>query len=330
MKPNTKRLVAGSLLAAILIAFVTLPLIVSAAPPERPAYSLTDDLVAYWKMDQASGSRSESTGGCGAAEEVGGTVSSATGKISNAAALVKANNRVLRVSDASCIETGTDGMTISEWVYFTTLPSGEDWSISTRKYNPSSTQYVYGVYFTSAHQFKFQKSNTGNTGDIISVTTSGLSISSGEWHYVVSWLDTINDEIGIQVDDGTVFTTATTTSIHEGNGHLVFGAAIDNGTDTRSQIMDGRIDEVGIWHRALTAGERYALWNSGAGCTYPLNTCGAVATHTPTPTRTPTAAGTVAISLNYIDQGSFEFGPVINSPWDLNITNSSVRRKSVV
>jgi hypothetical protein len=34
--------------------------------------------------------------------------------------------------------------------------------------------------------------------------------------------------------------------------------------------MDGAIDEVGIWKRALTKGEVRLLWNEGSGTTYPF------------------------------------------------------------
>jgi hypothetical protein len=45
---------------------------------------------------------------------------------------------------------------------------------------------------------------------------------------------------------------------------------IGRGGVASPQYHDGRIDEVGIWKRVLTAAERTQLYNGGLGYTYPF------------------------------------------------------------
>ena len=44
-------------------------------------------------------------------------------------------------------------------------------------------------------------------------------------------------------------------------------------TDTVPSYFDGRIDEVGLWKRVLSASECTCLVNSGTGCLYPFGSC---------------------------------------------------------
>ena len=48
------------------------------------------------------------------------------------------------------------------------------------------------------------------------------------------------------------------------NGHFQFGAGSTN-------YLEGKIDEVGVWNRALSADDVSLLYNSGYGRTYPFN-----------------------------------------------------------
>jgi RHS repeat-associated protein len=49
--------------------------------------------------------------------------------------------------------------------------------------------------------------------------------------------------------------------------------SIGSRRDTLPQYFDGRIDAVGLWKRVPSSGERTSLYNSGAGCHYPFDTC---------------------------------------------------------
>ncbi len=67
--------------------------------------------------------------------------------------------------------------------------------------------------------------------------------------------NSFHDSVAISNNAGTV------------NSTLGFGIG---GRGDGAEFLDGSVDEVGIWNRTLTAGERTTLWNSGSGVTYPF------------------------------------------------------------
>jgi len=52
---------------------------------------------------------------------------------------------------------------------------------------------------------------------------------------------------------------------------FTFGGPVDIPGDSEYLHYDGRIDETGVWNRALSGAEITALYNAGAGKTYPFN-----------------------------------------------------------
>ena len=85
---------------------------------------------------------------------------------------------------------------------------------------------------------------------------------------MVAWHDSVNNQIGITVNNGTPEfepTTGVPTSNPSIPFHIGYTDNIYDGT-----YWQGRIDEVGYWKRLLTPAERTALWAGGAGMTYPF------------------------------------------------------------
>jgi hypothetical protein len=95
------------------------------------------------------------------------------------------------------------------------------------------------------------------------------SNQTGSWYFVAGWHDAANDELGLQVFDGStnpVATMAHATGVHIANVPFEVGRF---GT-SNTYCWNGVIDEIGIWTRVLTPAERTQLWNSGAGLVYPF------------------------------------------------------------
>src|SRR3989304_1655390 len=84
-----------------------------AAPPDapyvRPAVSLSDSLIAYWRLEEASGTRLDELSGCGGG---GGdladinTVTQNTGVIGNAGQFVAASSEDLSYADEIDLNVG--------------------------------------------------------------------------------------------------------------------------------------------------------------------------------------------------------------------------------
>ena len=87
------------------------------------------------------------------------------------------------------------------------------------------------------------------------------------WYHVMAWHDSVANVIGISVNN-TPDTLAHATGVFDGGSSTLMGALV-----TTVYRMSGRLDEIAFWKSAaggggvLTAAQRTALYNSGAGLT---------------------------------------------------------------
>jgi hypothetical protein len=92
-----------------------------------------------------------------------------------------------------------------------------------------------------------------------SITYSG-TLNAGTWYFLVCWRDGTN--IYMEIDNsGSPQSAAWTKAQKDSTVDFYVGRL--GGT-----YYDGLIDELALWHRALSAAERTQLYNSGNGVTY--------------------------------------------------------------
>jgi hypothetical protein len=230
------------------------------APPPSPA--LLTGLVAYWNLDEASGTTRVGSVGFNLSDV--NTVGSTTGKVGNAADFETSQDAHLGATDAaaSVVDfSGNQDFTIAFWARFESQP-GTMFIIN--KYRSDVAQRSYRIdYLASADDFLFTVSGNGMAFTDIA-TTANVGLAT--WYFVVAWHDASADTINISINDGTANSTAHTTGVFNSNANFVIGARHDN---TTTQTFDGLVDELGIWNRVLTPAERTQLYNSGNGVTYP-------------------------------------------------------------
>lgn len=206
--------------------------------------ALTDSLISYWKLDEASGTRYDSHGTNDLTDN--NTVGSATGKVGNAADFIYANTESLTKSDNSDLSVGDIDFTICAWVKFDQLLSRATTYIATK----DDDWRLYGTW-DGAILFSVTAPSEATT------SATATSISNSVWYFVVAWHDSVNNEIGISINNGTPITTSWSNGIRDSNFDFKIG-----------HTMDGLIDEVGFWKRVLTSAERAALYNNGIGLSY--------------------------------------------------------------
>jgi Concanavalin A-like lectin/glucanases superfamily len=231
--------------------------------------ALTDSLIAYWKLDETSGTRVDShTGGYDLTDN--NTVTSEAGIISNGASFNGGNQESLTRADAAALKP-TAAMSFSCW------------------FKPSSTSAVYrfaGKGSDMGKGWMFNQARQGGAGALEwyicqggngAYTAGGLTTTS--WQHLVFVFDgsgsTNADRIKIYrngTSHALTFAASAPTSIDYGadTGALSFGRWIAFGT-----WITGGIDEVGYWSRALTSDEVTSLYNGGAGLAYPFTGGGA-------------------------------------------------------
>ena len=221
--------------------------------------ALMDGLVAYWKLDEESGTRVDSVGSNDLTDN--NTVTYDTGKVGNAGQFTRATTEYLSRADNADLSVGDIDFTFAGWVYFDSVAANR---VILSKAAVGAIEYgIWTEFGAGVEKIRFIK----GVGAVNVVVDADVPCPPpvDTWHFVVVWHDATDNEIAIQVDNGTIYTTATVTGVSDGGAAFQIGGWTGIG-----EYMDGRIDEVGFWKKVLTVAERTRLYNGGAGLTIPF------------------------------------------------------------
>ena len=220
--------------------------------------SLATDLVSYWELEEASGTRVDSHGSNDLADI--DTVAQGTGKIGNCADM-NGSSEKLRITNAS--QTGldiTDDISIAGWVKWDTQDNSSQYVIASKWHSISGGRSY--LFFTQSGNLNFATSGSGNwTGNVFS---EAKTFSTGTWYHLAATYDVSAGTMQLFVDGVQLGSdnTGMETSIYDGTADFTIGA------DHSTSYTDGQFDEVGVWNKALTSTEVTALYNSGDGIPY--------------------------------------------------------------
>jgi hypothetical protein len=227
------------------------------------ASTLNTDLISFWKLDEASGTRTDSEP-TGTAQNLtdNNTVTSATGKISDAAHFVVANTEFLNRADSADLSTGQIDFTVAAWVKLNT--KGANRTIVS-KYNPGGNGEYILRYNNTADRWSVQMFDNSSLIATLNATTAG-SPSTGTWYLIIFRHDSTGASAGtmyISVNGGTEDSVGYTGwTVRDTTAEFIIGAYYIS-----NQPWDGDIDEVGFWKKILSSDERTELYNSGNGKT---------------------------------------------------------------
>lgn len=228
------------------------------------ANTLTNGLISYWTMNAASGGETDSEP-TGTAHNLSdnNTVTAGTGLISGARQFTAASTEFLSVADHADYSGGA--AVVLSFIFWVNMDAkGANRSIMS-KYGSSGNREYNLRYLTSSDKFNWVVSADGIAQTVNLGANNFGSPSTGTWMMVYCYLDGPNGTAGVSVNNGTANTSSALTG-----GCFDSTAALQIGALTSGTTWDGRIDEVGIWNRVLTAGELTSLYNGGAGKTYPF------------------------------------------------------------
>ncbi len=220
--------------------------------------ALTDSLISYWKLDEASGNALDAHGANDlTADGFGSTPGTAAGVINTARSFNRTNAESFYRADNSDLSSGDIDLTVAFWFKVSSQPGTQVFvhkggDIGTHEY----TSFLSG----GAVFFRVQNAAA-------SVSTG--SVSNGVWYHVVVWHDSVNNEIGVAVNAGTPATASYSGGITDAGDRFQIGGDSGGG-----RTVDGYMDEVGFWKRVLTSQERTDLYNGGAGLAYPFSVAG--------------------------------------------------------
>lgn len=270
--------------------------------------ALADSLLAYWKLDEASGTREDATASNVDLSDSGSTPSAA-GKI-NSAADFDGSTQYLSTTSAT-LDAIAGSFSVQAWMYFDSV-SGQRYF--GRGVLSSGTNFTFLMGLDGNPFFQFH----GSGG---AVSAGGaFTVNTGTWYHFVGVLDTAADTLTLYVNTTQVGQTSTADSpSYSGTQRLSLGR--DNFDASK---LDGRMDEVGIWTRALSPSEVSQLYNSGSGLAYPFAatvarsvsvSTGYAASRTVSFSRAKVLARSVSASMGYAASRAVSFAHAAVGLW---------------
>lgn len=233
------------------------------APTSIAGSDLETNLVSYYKLDEASGTRADSKGSNSLTDN--NTVASATGKINLAADFEKDNSEYLSIADGS--QSGLDlagAFTLGGWFKPESAPSGGAKYQLIGKYRGGvSEQYELSYRDDSGLKINLQIVN-GGTSDYI---VWSKDLGTGTFHHVIVTFSGSGSKVECFVDGVSLgVQSVSNTAPQNGTGPFTLGA--DGGG--AAAFFDGLMDEIGVWSRELTYGEALDLYNAGNALAYAI------------------------------------------------------------
>ena len=207
--------------------------------------SLRDlSLVGYWKFDEGSGTTAaDSSGNGNDGTLVNGPTWIADGKYGGALKFDGVNDYVY-VRDSDTLDV-TNNFTIEHW--FRPNSSINQWDTVTKSVGGGNYE-PFRINPANQSQLCFQWSNTSQRN----FTCFTVNFVTGAWHHIA--VTFVNGNVSLYFNGTYVDSqTALFTSIYASTGYLFIGTR--NGG---SNWVNGTIDEVRIYNRALSAEE---IWN---------------------------------------------------------------------
>ena len=214
--------------------------------------TLLNGLVYWWDMDETSGVRVEALGTGEDLVDIN-TVTSASGKIGNAASFDAANSETLR---CPTYKPSGVGFTLAGWAR---PESNVDKTIFSNLFGLDGIT----CYVNATDQLV---SLAGNGTALADASSAAGSITLNEWNFIVVWRDSDANTWNTQINNGAVTSAAMTGAISTppGDYRLSFFADAATGSSPGANHQTGELDLVGVWNRHLTADERTELYNLGA------------------------------------------------------------------
>lgn len=223
-----------------------------------------DNLISYFKLDEASGNALDAHGSNTLTDNA--SVGSGTGKIGNGRQFTAASSQFFSHTSNSDLTSGDIDLMITAWVKLDSKTAVRPIVAKWDDVSGNNDNEYALAYNSSTDRFYFQVEDTSDATGTATANNLG-SPSTGSWYFLVAWHDSVNNNINIQVNDGTIDTTSWTTGIRTVSTLFEIGSWANRDP---GRYMDGIIDEVGFWKRILTSGERTSLYNGGNGLAYPF------------------------------------------------------------
>jgi Concanavalin A-like lectin/glucanases superfamily len=224
--------------------------------PNATTTGLLTGLVSYWKFDEPSGIRYDQTGVCNLSSSSYAEAAMGAGKIGNCLDGTAGYPSLSGPFKGSTYLTGS--FSVTGWINLTALGS----------YQPTLGYYdgAAGNSFLLLHKptpdaGAFWVSFTG--GAVVTVEVPFTPVV-GTWYFLAGVYDASTNLIKISLN-GAAFVTAPT-----GTTGAIHAPSYLTALTFAGNAANLKMDEFGLWSRALTIGDVGALYAGGSGLAYPF------------------------------------------------------------
>ena len=227
---------------------------------------LLTGLVAYWGLDEASGNALDKHSG-GLTLTANAAPGNSTGKVySTARTFVQASSQYFSRAHEVAIELGDVSFSVAAWVYLT---AGAFGTVIAKDSTNTTNQRDFNIQYRSdTDRIRFIVVRNGGT-QINLLANSHGALSLNTWILITAWHDVAADTINISINNGTVDSAATGGALQAASTWPLQIGARGNAPLAAIEYWSGRIGPVAFWkNRTLSADDRAALWNGGAGLAY--------------------------------------------------------------
>src|SRR5262249_15842162 len=245
------------------------------APTATPTPTPPPSLMAAYGFNEGSGTVVSDVSGNGNNGTISGATWTTSGRYGNALSF-SGTNALVTINNSASLQL-TSAMTLEAWVYPTTVNSAWRDVI----YKGNDNYYLEGTSSNSHHPLP-----VAIVGGVYTEAVGPNSLTANTWAHLAETYD--GATMRLYVNGVQVASRAQTGAIATSTNPLQIG-----GDSLYGQYFAGRIDEVRIYNRALSATEIQNDMNTAlTPPATPTPTPPATPTSTPTPTITPTATPT--------------------------------------
>jgi len=237
-------------------------------------------VLAYWKMDETGlgpfnhgPTRIDSANGIelavvttqGVFDDVG-----ILGRSARFTATPALFNRLLLTPRSIDLPYGSEDVTVTAW-FFLETNSGKNLNHQIAEHNiylgdiGGIFKGRLGLYYNGSLDSLFVK--IANSSGSESTVTGLTGITLNQWYFIQGMYEQSTGLPKIRIDNGSIIVGATPKTISSGDRGELQCSHLTVFPTGASDVF--RIDEIGIWHRALTTMEFDDMWNGGVGKTWP-------------------------------------------------------------
>ncbi|OGZ60429.1 MAG: hypothetical protein A3B96_01445 [Candidatus Spechtbacteria bacterium RIFCSPHIGHO2_02_FULL_43_15b] len=226
------------------------------------------DLVGYWNFDEGTGQTVNDTSGSNNDGSLGADTGLASDdpswtagreKTGGGALIFDGTAEYVRIPDSASLNyNGMPGATVMGWVNLDTLPSGDQMTIYSHR-NSTAANRTWNIEGTLGGNVLCET----NDGD--GSATATTDFTTGTWfHFACVW-----SPLGLTVYfNGVAEATDSAVEATLDDNSNIHAIGVRDQSGTRSQWLDGKIDEIRIYSRSLSASEIRYFYNSGGPIAY--------------------------------------------------------------